>query len=165
MASRKHKPKPDTPEILNRKARHHYHISDTYEVGIKLVGTEVRSIREGKCSIGEAYCRAATEPRPALTIHGMHVDHYGPAGPPGSGRQHPATRQRTLLAHKREIEKLANASREKGVTIVPLKLYFKNGFAKLLIGVGTGKRAYDKRQDIKKRETERDIRRAMSKRI
>ncbi len=163
MAKPKHQS--DTPEILNRKARHQFTISDTYEVGIKLVGTEVRSIREGKCSIGEAFCRAESEPRLSLKIHGMHIDHYGPAGPPGSGRQHPATRQRTLLAHKREIEKLANATREKGVTIVPLKLYFKDGFAKLLIGVGTGKRAYDKRQDIKKRESDRDLRRAMSKRV
>ena len=156
---------PGTPVIENRKARHHYHIAHTLEVGIKLVGTEVRSVRDGRCSLAEGYVRAETEPRLSLTLHSVHIDHYGPAGPQSTGRQHPATRQRTLLAHKREIAKLADASREKGVTIVPLKLYFKDGFAKLLIGVARGKRTYDKRQDIKKREQERDIRRAMSKRM
>lgn len=161
----KARPQSDTPTIENRKARHRYAISETLEVGIKLVGTEVRSVREGKCSLGEGYVRAEAEPRPSLTLHNVHIDHYGPAGPPGSGRQHPAARMRVLLAHKREIKKLADASREKGVTIVPLKLYFKNGFAKLLIGIGRGKRSYDKRQDIKKREQQRDIRRAMSKRV
>ncbi len=160
----KRKAKSDTPTIENRKARHLYSIEQTLEVGIKLVGTEVRSIREGKCSLGEGYIRAESEPRPSLMLYGVHVDHYGPAGAPGSGRQHPAARMRVLLAHKREIVKLADASREKGVTIIPLKLYFKDGFAKLLIGVARGKRTYDKRQDIKKREQERDLMRAMSKR-
>ena len=157
----KKKAKSDTPTIENRKARHHYNIEQTLEVGIKLVGTEVRSIREGKCSLGEGYVRAESEPRPRLTLYGVHVDHYCPAGAPGSGRQHPAARMRVLLAHKREIVKLADATREKGVTIIPLKLYFKDGFAKLLIGVARGKRTYDKRQAIMRRETEREIGRAI----
>lgn len=154
----------NTPVIENRKARHRFVILETLEVGIKLVGTEVRSVRAGKCSLGEGYVRAETDPWLSLTLHGVHIDHYAPAGASGSGRQHAAARSRTLLAHKREIRKLATATREKGMTIVPLKLYFKHGFAKLLIGVGRGKRQYDKRQDIRKREQQRDIRRAMSKR-
>lgn len=148
---------------MNRRARHDYHIEQTLEVGVKLVGTEVRSIREGRCSIGEGYVRAEAEP-PKLMIYGMHVEEYAAAGPPGSGRQHKLARGRVLLAHAREIRKLATASEAKGATIVPLKLYFKNGRVKLLIGVGIGKKEYDKRQAIKKRETEKDIRREMSRR-
>lgn len=154
----------DAPEILNRRARHDYFIEDTLEVGIKLVGTEVRSIRAGKCSIAEGYVRAEAEPA-RLLIYGMHVDEYGPAGPPASGRQHTMARSRTLLAHAREIRKLASASSIKGVTIVPLKLYFKAGRAKLLIGVARGKQAFDKRQTIKTRETQREIRRELSRRV
>src|SRR5690606_12874592 len=114
--------KRDAPEILNRRARFDYAISDTLEVGLKLKGTEVRSIREGKCSLAEGYVRAEADP-PSLTLYGVHIDEYAPAGHTSAGRQHNPTRARTLLAHSREIIKLANASREKGVTIVPLKTY------------------------------------------
>lgn len=148
------------PEVLNRKARHDYHIEETLEVGIRLHGTEVKSVRAGRISLGEAYVRAESEPL-SLTLHAAHIGEYAPAGP----NQHPAVRERALLAHKREIAKLARLSQVKGVTIVPLKLYFKNGFAKLLIGVGRGKGKSDKRQDLKEREARRDIERAMSKRV
>lgn len=157
------KDKHDSPEILNRRARFDYAISETLEVGLKLRGTEVRSIRAGKCSLAEGYVRAEAEP-PSLTLYGVHIDEYPPAGPAAGGRQHVPTRSRTLLAHAREIVKLATATAEKGVTIVPLKIYFKSGRAKLLIGLGRGKQVRDKRQDIRKRETDRDMRRAMTRR-
>lgn len=157
--------KNDAPEIHNRRARHDYHIDETYEVGIKLVGTEVRSLRAGKCSLGEGYVRAELEP-PKLLLYSVHIDEYAPAGPVRAGRQHTIRRARVLLAHAREIRKLYASQQTKGVTIVPLKMYFNDrGIAKLLIGVGRGKKAFDKRDDIKKRETERDIRRQMSRRV
>lgn len=154
------KAKSNEPEVVNRKARHEYEIGDTLEVGIRLAGTEVKAVRAGRISLNEAYVRA--EPLPlSLTLHAAHIGEYAPAG----ANQHKAVRERTLLAHKREIANLARLSAVKGVTIVPLKLYFKNGYAKLLIGVGTGKGKSDKREDLKKREAQRDIDRAMSKRL
>lgn len=151
---------PNEPEVNNRKARHLYHIDETLECGIKLVGTEVKSVRAGRISIAEGYVVAREEP-PALQIVNIHIDEYAPAG---AGTHRP-TQTRTLLAHKREIRKFARKAAEKGVTIVPLKVYFKNGYVKVLIGIGRGKREHDKRQDIKKRETDRDMRRAMSRRV
>lgn len=163
MAGKK-KDRSNEPEVLNRRAHHDYHILETLEVGVKLVGTEVRSIRAGRCSIGEGFVRAEADP-PRLTLYGVHVDEYAAAGPAAGGRQHPLARHRVLLAHKREIVKLAKASQEKGTTIVPLKMYFKEGRVKLLIGVAKGKQAHDKRQDIQKREHARDLQRAMSKKL
>lgn len=164
MGSKKNE-KNDRPEIHNRRARHDYHIEQTLEVGIKLVGTEVRSLRQGKCSLQEGYVRAEAEP-PRLLLYGVHIDEYAPAGPVRAGRQHTLKRPRILLAHVREIRKLAAASDVKGVTIVPLKVYFNDrGWAKLQIGLGRGKKSYDKREDIKKRETQRDIQREMSRRM
>lgn len=158
----KNKPKNDEPTIENRKARHLYAVGETLEVGIALRGTEVKSVRAGQVSLGEGFVRATADPV-RLTLHGVHIGEYPPAG--SSLRQHAAERARILLAHRREILKFAAASESKGTTIVPLKMYFKNGRAKVLIGLGTGKRTYDKRQDIKKREADRDISRAMSKRL
>lgn len=157
--------KPDAPEILNRRARHDYHIAETLEVGIKLVGTEVRSLRAGKCSLQEGFVRAEANP-PRLLLYSVHIDDYAPAGPVQAGRQHGIKRPRILLAHAREIRKLAAAQEVKGNTIVPLKIYFNDrGRAKMLIGVGRGKATFDKREAIKKRETDRDIRREMSRRM
>lgn len=159
--SKSSKGKPGDPVIENRKARHRYTISDTLEVGIALRGSEVKSIREGKASIGEGYVRAEESP-PGLFLHGMHIDEYGPA----SGvNQHKPVRVRALLAHKREILKLLRETSEKGVTLAPLKIYFKNGRAKLLIGVARGKAMHDKRRDIKERDAQRDIQRAMSRKV
>lgn len=157
----KKNPSKAEPEFHNRKARHLYHIDETVECGIRLLGTEVKSVRAGRMSIAEGYVRAVEEPL-RLELIGAHIDEYAPAG---AVNQHRPTQTRTLLAHKREIVKLAKASQEKGVTLVPLKAYFKNGYVKVLVGVGRGKKAHDKRQDIKARETDRAIRRAMSKRV
>jgi len=157
MAKRKKKPDRE-PEIHNRRARYDYAISDTLEVGIVLEGSEVKSIRDGRVSIAEGYVRAEIEPRPALTLHSSTVQEY----PPAAGRPHTPARPRTLLAHKKQIRKLYQLTQQKGVTIVPLKLYFKNGMVKVQIGVGTGKAKHDKRQAIVQREADRSLRRVMS---
>lgn len=147
------------PSIENRRARHDYLIGETLEVGIALRGTEVKSVRDGKVSLAEGYVRVQDDP-PALFLHGVNIAEYPPAG----AIQHKPTRERALLAHKREIRKLLKEVSAKGVTIVPLKMYFKDGWAKLLIGVGRGKSKGDKRQAIAEREHKRDIERAMSRR-
>ena len=153
--SREHAP--TEPTIENRQARHDYAIGDTLEVGIELVGTEVKSVRAGKISLAEGYVSAEASP-PRLTLHSVHIAHYPNAG---KAAQHELVRPRRLLAHRREISKLADEVKRKGFTIVPLKVYFKNGRAKLLIGLGTGRKAADKRQAIAAREMKRDMDRAM----
>ncbi|MBL8963198.1 MAG: SsrA-binding protein SmpB [Phycisphaeraceae bacterium] len=145
--------------IENRKARHDYHILDTLECGIALRGSEVKSVRAGRISISEGFCRVEGDP-PQLVMFQTTIEPYGPAG----ALQHSRGRGRLLLAHRREIRKLQRQIEQKGMTIVPLRLYFKNGFAKILVGVAKGKAAHDKRQTIAKRESDRDIARAMSKR-
>jgi SsrA-binding protein len=151
--------KTNEPTVENRKARHTYFIDDTLECGLKLLGTEIKSIRDGKVSIGEGYVRVIESP-PSLRLHGVHIAEYPPAG---AVNQHDPTRVRTLLANKREIRKLVMKTREKGTTLVPLKLYFVRGRAKLLIGVARGKRKADKRQTLDKRQARRDIDRALQR--
>lgn len=158
--------KTDTsPVIENRRARYDYHILDTLECGIKLTGTEIKSIRNGQASLAEGFVRVEGDPRKdehTLILHQVNIPEYPPAGPSG---QHEPTRKRRLLAHKREILKLRKQTDQKGVTLIPLKIYFVRGFAKVLIGVAQGKGKADKRADIAKRDTERDIRRAMSRKL
>ena len=152
--------RPNEPEIENRQARHDYAIDETLECGMELRGTEVKSVRAGKVSLAEGYVSAKGEP-PELLLHSVHIAEYPPAG---KAVQHEPVRVRKLLAHKKEIRKLADQMQKKGLTLVPLKIYFKNGRAKLLIGLGTGRKSVDKRQAIAKREMQRDIERAMSRR-
>ena len=156
-------PKKPTKEqektIENRRARFDYHISDTLETGVMLRGSEVKSVRAGKVSLAEGYVRVQDNPL-ALYLHGVTIDEYGPA----AGRQHSMGRTRKLLAHKREIAKLHRQVDQKGMTVVPIRMYFKNGYAKLLIGLGQGKSKHDKRQAIAERESKRDMGRAMSRR-
>lgn len=147
------------PHIENRRARYDYHITDTLECGVMLVGSEVKSVRDGKVSLAEGYVRVQEEP-PALYLHSVNIDEYAAAGVNG----HRMARTRKLLAHKREIRKLARAVDQKGFTVIPLKMYFKDGYAKVLIGVGEGKKAHDKRHAIAQRESQRSIQRAMSRR-
>jgi SsrA-binding protein len=149
---------PDRLIAENRKARHDYAIEDTLECGIALQGSEVKAVRAGQVSIAEGWVRVQERP-PALILQQVHIGEYSPAGALG----HKAIRGRTLLAHKHEVLKLARRM-TKGVTVVPLKLYFKDGWAKVLIGIGTGKKAHDKRHAIAKRDADRDMRRAMSRR-
>ena len=158
MAKKKNKTEDKT--IENRAARFEFAIGDTVECGMKLYGPEVKSVREGKISLQEGWVRAEVLP-PGLWLHQVNIAEYGPAG----RMQDAPTRTRKLLAHKKEILKLAKAADIKGATLVPLKVYFVNGYAKCLVGVGTGRTQADKRQVIAKREADRDIRRAMSKRV
>ena len=160
--AKKKSDKTEERTIENRRARFDYEIGETVECGIKLYGPEVKSVRAGLVSLAEGYVRA--DP-PRLTLHGVNIAGYGPAGPVGGqNRQADPIRTRPLLAHKNEISKLWKAQQIKGNTIVPLKIYFKNGYAKCLIGVGTGRKAGDKREAIREREMKRDIDRAMTKR-
>ncbi|MFG0282932.1 MAG: SsrA-binding protein SmpB [Phycisphaerales bacterium JB039] len=153
--------KSQTPKrIENRRARFDYQITDTLEVGIALMGSEVKSVRDGRVSLAEGYVTASENPI-ALELHSVNIAEYPPAG----ANQHAPTRLRRLLAHKREIVRLARASQEKGVTIVPLAMYFHNGVAKLQIGLGKGRGKTDKRQVIAEREHKRDIDRAMSRKM
>ena len=151
---------PNEPTIENRQARHDYEIGETLECGIELLGTEVKSVRAGKVSLAEGYVAAHAEP-PSLSLHSVHIAEYPPAG---KVVQHEPVRVRRLLAHRREIRKLAEEVRRKGSTLVPLKIYFKNGRAKLLIGLGTGRKAADKRHAIAAKEMKRDMDRAMHRR-
>ncbi len=138
----------------NKKAYHDYFIEEKYECGIELYGTEVKSLRMGKCSIKEAF--VSIEAGQAY-VEGMNISPYEK----GNIFNKDPLRKRRLLLHKKEILKLFGQTREKGYTIVPLKVYFKNGLAKVEIGLARGKKLYDKREDIKKkdlrRETEREF--------
>ncbi|MGD1916628.1 MAG: SsrA-binding protein SmpB [Phycisphaerales bacterium] len=158
MAKKPRKPRPVM--IENRKARHDYDILETLEVGLRLVGSEVKSVRDGKVSLGEGYVRAQAEP-PLLELFSVNIAEY----PPARGHQHIPTRVRTLLAHKRESTKLAKASDEKGITLIPLRLYFKGPFAKLEIALARGRGKTDKRHAIAEREMKRDLDRAMKSRL
>ena len=160
MAQRK-KPASRAPTIENRKARHDYVVEDTLECGIRLVGTEVKSVRNGQVSLGEGYVRATDGNAPSLTLHGVHIAEYAPAG---EKLQHEPTRVRALLAHRREIRKLFERTRIKGYTLIPLKVYFVRGRAKVLIGVARGRQKHDKRQEMARQESRREIERAMTRR-
>lgn len=160
MARKNEKNKDSSPTIENRKAYHDFSIGETLECGLELAGTEVKSIRNSQVSLAEGWVMAEFSPL-RLNLHGVHIAEYPPAG---RDRQHAPIRIRRLLANKREIENLAQLMKAKGVSLVPLKIYFKNGFAKLLVGVGTGRTKSDKRQVISERESKREIDRAVHRR-
>jgi SsrA-binding protein len=141
----------------NRKARHDYQILETIECGIVLTGDEVKSLRGGRASLTEAYARVRDG---EAWLEGMHVPPYEQ----GDKRRHLPTRPRKLLLHRREIDKLAAEQQEQRLTLVPLRVYFTHGVAKVEIGVGRGKREHEKRQSIAKREQEREIAQEMGRR-
>ncbi|AOT56884.1 SsrA-binding protein SmpB [Weissella soli] len=140
----------------NNKARYNYAIGETFEAGIELTGTEIKSVRASQITIAEGFIQVR---------HGQAwLDNVNIAiFEQGNQFNHEPLRSRRLLLHKKEIAKLAAESAQAGKTIVPLKVYLKHGFAKVLIGVGTGKHTYDKRETIKKRDQERDLRRALKR--
>lgn len=158
MAKRPKKKTDYEPRIVNRRATHDYHISDKLECGIKLMGSEVKAIRNGTISLAEAYVRVEDKTM-ELTLVGADIGLYPQAGV----NQHAPRRPRRLLAHKKEISALWGKASAAGATIVPLAVYFKQGMIKIEIGVGVGKKQHDKRQDLKKKQADRDIRRAMTK--
>lgn len=158
MAKNKKKSKQGPPSFNNRRALYDYFIEDTMEVGIVLTGSEVKAIREGSCSLKEGYISVDTDP-PRLTLHQIDIGPYQPAGI----LNHEPKRTRELLAKKKEIFKLAREVDQKGVTLVPLELYFAQGLVKVKLAVARGKAQHDKRRAIAERESKRELQRAMSK--
>jgi len=143
---------------VNRKATHDYHILRTLEAGLSLLGTEIKSLRAGHVSIREAYVRPIGD---ELWLVGAHIAHYAPA----ARTNHEPTRSRKLLLHRKEIRDLLREMQAAGATIVPLRLYLKDGRAKLEIGLARGKKAYDKRATIARREAERAMQRAVRHKV
>ena len=136
----------------NRKAHHEYHIIDKYEAGITLVGSEVKALRESNVTIKESYVKFIKN---ELFTIGMHINEYSHAG----YSSHEATRFRKLLLHKKELNKISRSIQEKGMTLIPLRLYFKGGRVKLEFATAKGKRLWDKRQDIMKKDMQRQAER------
>lgn len=142
----------NTPTIKNRKARYEYHIEETYEAGIVLQGTEVKSLRNGNASLNESFAMLQDG---EVWLRDMYIKPYKE----GSYTNHDERRPRKLLLNKREIAELDKAVDQKGYTLIPLKLYFKKGYAKILLGIAKGKQQHDKRQDIKERDVKRELNR------
>lgn len=134
----------------NPRARHDYHLLETWEAGLVLTGTEVKSLRAGKASLGEAYAHVK---RGEVWLEGMNISPYLP----GSYNNPPPARARKLLLHKSEIRKLIGGTTQKGLTLVPLELYFKDGVAKVAIALARAKKLHDKREDLKRRAAEREM--------
>ena len=143
---------------VNRKAYHDYHIEESVEAGLVLTGTEIKSIRAGRVNLRDAYARSENG---ELWLLGAHIAQY----PGGNRYNHEPKRPRKLLLHRRQIAVLSGAVMRKGLTIVPLKLYLKNGIAKVELGVVRGKKVYDKREVLALRDAQRQMQRAFSQRI
>lgn len=141
----------------NPKATHDYHVLETWEAGIVLTGTEVKSLRNGKASIKEAYARVR---KGEVFLEGMNVTPYEQ----GNRYNHDPVRSRKLLLHRKEIERLIGAVEQRGLTLVPLELYFKHGRAKVVLALGKGKKQHDRREDLKRRVDEREAARAVAAR-
>ena len=141
----------------NRKARHDYTILDTYEAGMALTGTEVKSLRAGRASLVDAF---GQESNGEIFLYGMHIPEYTQ----GTWTNHEPRRVRKLLLKKIEIQRLIGKLREQGLTLVPLSVYFNDGWAKVELGLAKGKKAYDKRQDMATRDAQREMNRALGRR-
>ena len=139
---------------VNRRALHEYEVLELFEAGLALMGSEIKSIRQGRVQLREAYARPE---RGELWLLNAHISQYAPAGPNG----HEPTRPRKLLLHKTQIRQLSKAVEEQGLTIVPLRLYLKDGLAKVELALVRGRKRYDKRAVIAKRESQREIARAL----
>lgn len=142
----------------NKRARHDFNILDTYEAGIVLQGTEVKSLRAGRASLVDAFGMVENG---EIFLHALHIPEYTQ----GSWTNHTPRRTRKLLLHAKEIDKIAVKVKDGGIAIVPLSLYFTDGKVKVEIGLGKGKKEWDKRQDIAKRDAQKEIRREMGRRI
>ncbi|MGZ0087033.1 SsrA-binding protein SmpB [Geobacillus sp. BMUD] len=141
----------------NKKAYHDYFIEETYEAGLVLQGTEIKSIRNGRVNLKDSFAKVE---KGEVFLHNMHISPYEQ----GNRYNHDPLRTRKLLLNRREINKLIGYTKEQGYTLVPLKLYIKNGFAKVELGVAKGKKKYDKREDMKRKEAQREIERAFRER-
>jgi SsrA-binding protein len=149
---------PDKTVAINRRARYEYALEETLEAGIVLTGTEIKSIRAGRVNLAEAYARIE---RGEAWLIGAHIAPYEQ----GNRNNHEPTRTRKLLLHRDQIAELIGRTQAKGFTLVPLKLYIRDGMAKLELGVGKGKKAYDKRRTIAERDARREIERATKERV
>jgi len=144
--------------VTNRKARHQYHILETIEAGIVLQGTEVKSLRQGKVNLGDAYAKIKDG---EIWLVEMHISPYEQ----GNVFNHEPRRPRKLLLHKREIKRLIGKVQERGLTLIPLRIYFKRGKAKVELALAKGKKLYDRREDIKRRDEEREVSRSLRRRV
>lgn len=153
----KAKAPPGQVAASNRKARHDYNILESFEAGIVLTGSEVKSLRQGRASLQGSFGIVRDG---ELFLVGMHIPPYGQAGPD----QHEPTRTRKLLVHKDEIRHLSGKTTERGLTLIPLQCYFRHGLAKIELGLARGKKLYDRREDLKKRDAQMDVDRAMRRR-
>ena len=140
------------PIAQNKKARHDFHIEETFECGIVLTGTEIKSVRNRRVNFKDAFARVH---KGEVWLHNMHISPYEQ----GNRHNHDPVRPRKLLMHRKEISKLIGKTKEKGYTLVPLKMYIKNGVAKVLIGLGKGKKKFDKREDLKQKAMKREVER------
>ena len=154
MAEKTERELAQTNVAENRKAFHDYHILDTWEAGVALLGTEVKAIREGRVNLRDSFARIENG---QVWLHGVHISPYSHRG----YADHEPLRQRKLLMHRDEIRKLTGKTTEKGMTLVPLRMYFVKGRVKVAVGLARGKKEYDKRETIKKRETDRETRAAI----
>ena len=141
----------------NRRAFHDYHIEDTYEAGLVLTGTEVKSLRAGRASLTDGFAQITDG---EVWLHNVHIPEYVQ----GTWPNHAPRRIRKLLLHRKEIDRLVSKTTEQGLTLVPLSLYFKDGHAKVELALARGKRTYDKRQDLARRDAAREIDRALKRR-
>ena len=142
----------------NRKARHDYTIHEVYEAGIALTGTEVKSLRAGKANMKDSYAQVTRNAE--VFVYNLHISPYDH----GNIFNHEPLRNRRLLLHRQEINKLIGKVKEKGMALVPLKLYFKQGLVKMELALATGKKLYDKRQDLAKKDAKREMDRALKER-
>ncbi|PAV28623.1 SsrA-binding protein [Virgibacillus profundi] len=138
----------------NKRASHDYSIEETYEAGIVLQGTEIKSLRNGRVNIKDSHARID---RGEIKLINLHIAEYEQ----GNRYNHDPTRTRKLLLHRKEIDKLIGLTQQQGYALVPLKIYIKNGYAKVLLGLGKGKKKYDKREDLKRKQMKRDVDRAI----
>jgi SsrA-binding protein len=141
----------------NKKARHDYNINDTYEAGLVLTGTEVKSLRQGRASLVDAF---ATVDEGEMWLRQAHIPEYSH----GTWTNHTARRTRKLLLHRREIDRITRALQSTGTTLIPLSIYFNDGYAKVEIAVATGKKEYDKRETLRRRDAQREAERALADR-
>ncbi|ARK32009.1 SsrA-binding protein SmpB [Halalkalibacter krulwichiae] len=142
----------------NKRATHDYFIEETYEAGIVLKGTEIKSMRAGRMNLKDSFARIVNG---EVYLHNAHISEYEQ----GNRYNHEPTRARKLLLHKKQINELIGQTQQKGYSLVPLKVYIKNGFAKVLIGLAKGKKNYDKRETLKRKDAKREVERAMKDRM
>jgi SsrA-binding protein len=157
MAEKTDRQKAEKIVADNRKAHHDYHVLETFEAGVALLGTEVKAIREGRVNLRDSFARVEDG---EVYLHNVHISPYSHRG----YSEHEPLRRRKLLLHKQEIRKLIGKTTERGMTIVPLRLYFNEGRVKVAIALAKGKKDYDRRETIRRRETDRETRAAIKER-